>query len=187
MNRITFSLAVLLAIVYTIVPASLSAHSGHAHIFVTQEDGTTTVTARVRTKPAVPIKVDPEKWVKFSDTVDIQDVRLGNGKDPVPDWVLHVHLRSFDADNQVVDDTLFSRTILRYAYKQGLMPKEFDEAIATLKEGGKRVVRFKAPIEYNLGFIPAYQDALPRRQAYWFEVSLLRVEDLRDAVKPSFK
>jgi hypothetical protein len=152
---------------------------------VSAADAPTTVSPNIPQRPR--IAVDESKWQTIAPGIQIQDLSVGNGETPKEHDVLHMHVRAIDSNGTVVNDTLAQRALLRYAWHQDLMPKEFDKALETMRVGGKRVIRFSPPLRYNLGYRPVYADALPQQVAEWFEITLYRSEDLRGATTPRFK
>jgi hypothetical protein len=81
-------------------------------------------------------------WNEIQDGVNIQDVVKGRGRPIQKDLLLLLQLKSYTEDGVESVNTVNERTPLRYLYGNGLLPIEFDKAIASMKPGGRRLIIF---------------------------------------------
>lgn len=129
------------------------------------------------------------EWKDFGPGVRGYDVGLGNGKGLKEGDYIFIHLRTFDQEKNLVDDSYMMRSPVKYLWKRDQFPARLDDAMATMREGGKRVMVFDSTLDYYPGlshFDPAAGEKPPARQARRFEISLLRVTD-PPKLEPSFK
>lgn len=113
---------------------------------------------------------------KTRSGVVYEDLVTGSGTSPTRQKVLTLELEARLSDGTLIDSTARRGKPFSYKYGTGQAIDSFDEAVATMRIGGRRILWVPAQVGYPRG-----APDIPAGATLIFDVRLLRIED--DAVE----
>lgn len=118
-------------------------------------------------------KEDPSGWVKTANGVLYYDIHKGRGKVPENGVAVYLHIRGYLEDGTQVLNTFKRREYFIFTYGKGQVIKGLEEGIATMREGGKRVIVIPPELAYGSEGYESSDSYVPPDSALIFEVSFL--------------
>jgi peptidylprolyl isomerase len=98
---------------------------------------------------------DRYPWIPMNNGAQYQDLHVGNGKTPTPGSAIYMHYRGYLQDGTVFDDTYKRRQWYRFTYGTNAILPALEQAMATMREGGKRRILLPPNLAYGKnGFTP---------------------------------
>lgn len=126
-------------------------------------------------------------WEDSTGGVYFYDLKQGKGELPKPGQILRVHVRICTAEGKMIGDTIAFREPQQYFLGGQLLPAPFEQALATMQVGGRRLIAVteEAEMDFEVIVFPYHRDRPKRGDRVFYEVSLLsvRYDELRKAVR----
>jgi peptidylprolyl isomerase len=120
-------------------------------------------------------KIDPAKMTKTDSGLRYQDLKVGDGAKPGPGQSCEVHYTGWlwegGKKGKKFDSSVDRGTPFQFPLGQGQVIKGWDEGVATMKCGGKRLLLI--PPELAYGERGAGGGVIPPNATLLFEVDLL--------------
>jgi len=129
------------------------------------------------TKPAEPEKKSESKMTKTASGLQYEDTKVGTGATPKTGQTCVMHYTGWlwenGAKGKKFDSSLDRGTPFSFPLGQGRVIKGWDEGVATMKVGGKRILIVPPDLAYGAAGRPP---VIPANATLKFEVELLDVK-----------
>lgn len=118
-------------------------------------------------------------WIGLPSGARYQEIHVGKGKLPSPGVAVHLHMKIFDAKGKLIQNTFADRAAYIFTFGRDEVFPAFEEAIASMREGGKRRIVFPSEIGFwNQGYDDEERDIHIERDATLiFEVSFMWIRE----------
>jgi peptidylprolyl isomerase len=113
---------------------------------------------------------EPGKWVTTPSGLKYQDIDVGWGMSPTAGKMVMVHYTGFLSDGTEFERSLSKGMPFTFDYKSGKVIKGFDEAVETMKVGGKRRVIIPPELAYGSA---GHGKKIPPNETLTYEIQLL--------------
>lgn len=117
---------------------------------------------------AKPIK--PGKWITTPDGLQYQDLEEGWGMSPTAGKMVMVHYTGYLSDGTKFERSLDKGMPFSFLKGSGKVIRGFDEAVATMKVGGKRKVIIPPSLAYGTA---GHGTKIPANETLTYEIQLL--------------
>jgi|SRR5215468_11110156 len=122
-------------------------------------------------------KKDGQEWQKSSTGLKYQDVKVGTGAQPKTGQTAVVHYTGWlwenDAKGKKFDSSVDRNQPFKFPLGQGRVIKGWDEGVASMKVGGKRMLLIPPQLAYGPR---GAGGVIPPNATLLFEVELLGIE-----------
>ena len=126
-------------------------------------------------------------WVSSGEGVYYHDLAVGKRHYPEPTHVLRVHARICDAKGHMIGDTVAFREPQRYLMGGKLLPEGFEQALATMRVGGRRLIGVtkESDMDFEVIVFPYHRGRPQKGDTVFYEITLLdaKPDELRKAVR----
>lgn len=124
--------------------------------------------------------ISTKDWETLTHNIKILDTAEGKGAEIMPGKLLYCQIKTYDGDCNILDNTVEERTPLRFIFGDGTLPAPFEDAIATMKAGGRRLVYYPEEVPYELDERPNdYERRFFRhKKTVLYDVTLIWVREL---------
>lgn len=96
---------------------------------------------------------DTVGWTRLPSGARYQDIYPGKGKTPSPGVAVHLHMKIYNARGKLIQNTFADRAAYIFTFGRNEVFPAFEEAIASMREGGKRRIVFPPEIGFwNAGY-----------------------------------
>ncbi len=112
-------------------------------------------------------------WVTLPEGVMYQDVYIGKGKSIEKGVAVHTHLRGFFEDGTEFDNTFSKKQWFIFTYGRTPVLKGYELGIASMKEGGKRIIVIPSELAYGNDGFEDDETSIAPDSVLIFDVSLL--------------
>lgn len=124
-------------------------------------------------KPSTLPKIDKTKLVITSSGLKYQDIKVGTGPKPNKGQTVVVNYTGWLENNTKFDSSLDKGQPLEFKLGVGDVIKGWDEGIASMKPGGKRILVIPSKLGYGAS---GMGESIPPNATLIFEVELLGVK-----------
>ncbi len=129
------------------------------------------------TPPSEPEKKSESKMIKTSSGLQYEDTKVGTGASPKTGQTCVMHYTGWlwenGAKGKKFDSSVDRGTPFEFPLGQGRVIKGWDEGVATMKVGGKRLLLIPSQLAYGPSGRPP---VIPPSSTLLFEVELLDVK-----------
>jgi peptidylprolyl isomerase len=114
-------------------------------------------------------------WIALPSGARYQEIHVGKGRIPSPGVAVHLHMKIFDSRGKLIQNTFADRAAYIFTYGRDEVFPAFEEAVASMREGGKRRIVFPPEIGFwSQGYDDEERDVHIERDAtLLFEVSFM--------------
>jgi peptidylprolyl isomerase len=124
-------------------------------------------------EPRLPTKVDEKDYVTTASGLKYYDIQVGTGITPTVGQTVVVHYTGWLEDGTQFDSSLDRGTPFNFALGTGAVIPGWDEGIANMKVGGKRLLVIPAELGYGAS---GSGSTIPPNATLIFEVELLEIQ-----------
>jgi len=116
---------------------------------------------------------EPERPAVMENTLKVEDIRVGEGKEAQAGNAVSVHYIGTFTDGKKFDSSLDRGEPFSFVLGQGTVIQGWDQGVAGMKVGGKRKLTIPPSLAYGERGAPG---AIPPNSTLLFEVELLDVK-----------